>query len=69
VDGIARELEGKVAQLYTIGDAHGVRTFAAATFEAQKFARYIGEKDAPKTVGEAWFRPEDPNVFPVPADC
>lgn len=69
VDDIARALEGKIAQLYTIGDAFGVRTLAAATFEAQKFARYIGEPDAPKTIGEAWFRSEDASVFPAPADA
>ncbi len=67
VDGIARELEGKVGQLYTIGDALGVRMFAAATFEGQKFARLVGEPDAPMTIVDAFFRPDLPEVNPMPA--
>jgi len=67
VDGLAGALEGRVAQLFTIGDALAVRPLAAAAFEGQKFARLIGEPDAPKTVGEAWFRSDDPRVYPAPA--
>jgi len=55
VDGIARELDGKVAQLFTIGDALGVRPLATAAFEGQKFARLIGEPDAPRNIAEAYF--------------
>ena len=68
IDGIARELEGKVEQLFTIGDALAVRPFATAAFEGQKFARLIGELNAPKSVSEAYFASEDPNVYPAPAD-
>jgi 2,4-dienoyl-CoA reductase-like NADH-dependent reductase (Old Yellow Enzyme family) len=67
VDALAHALEGKVAQLFTIGDALAVRPFAAAAYEGQKFARLIGEPDAPRTVGEAYFRADDPAVFPTPA--
>jgi 2,4-dienoyl-CoA reductase-like NADH-dependent reductase (Old Yellow Enzyme family)/thioredoxin reductase len=67
VDGIARELEGKVQQLFTIGDALAVRPFATAAFEGQKFARMIGEPDAPKSVSEAYFRSDDPSVYPQSA--
>jgi 2,4-dienoyl-CoA reductase-like NADH-dependent reductase (Old Yellow Enzyme family)/pyruvate/2-oxoglutarate dehydrogenase complex dihydrolipoamide dehydrogenase (E3) component len=67
VDGLAQELEGKVGQLFTIGDALAVRPLASAAFEGQKFARYIGEPGAPKSTAEAYFRPEDPRVFPAPA--
>jgi 2,4-dienoyl-CoA reductase-like NADH-dependent reductase (Old Yellow Enzyme family) len=66
-DGLAAGLEGKVAQLFTIGDALAVRPFATAAYEGQKFARLIGEPGAPRSVGEAYFRPDDPAVFPTPA--
>jgi 2,4-dienoyl-CoA reductase-like NADH-dependent reductase (Old Yellow Enzyme family) len=69
VDGVARDLEGKVAQLFTIGDALGVRMFAAATFEGQKFARLVGEPGAPATIAEAFFRPDPPEVNPMPANA
>jgi 2,4-dienoyl-CoA reductase-like NADH-dependent reductase (Old Yellow Enzyme family) len=68
VAGLTKELEGKVAQLFTIGDALAARPFAAAAYEGQKFARYIGEPDAPQTFGEAYFGPNDPSVWPVPAE-
>lgn len=67
VDGIARELQGKVQQLFTIGDALAVRPFATAAFEGQKFARMIGEPDAPKSVSEAYFRSDEASVYPAPA--
>ena len=50
LDGLAQALEGKVAQLFTIGDALAARPLAAATYEGQKFARCIGEPGAPATV-------------------
>lgn len=62
VDGIARELEGKVAQLFTIGDALGVRPLATAAYEGQKFARLIGEPDAPRDVAEVYFAADGPVV-------
>lgn len=67
VDSLAVELEDKVAQLFTIGDALCVRPWATAAYEGQKFARLIGEVDAPKNVGEVYFRPEDPSVYPASA--
>jgi 2,4-dienoyl-CoA reductase-like NADH-dependent reductase (Old Yellow Enzyme family) len=66
-DGLARRLEGRATQLFTIGDALAVRPFAAAAYEGHKFARYIGEPDAPKNFAEAYFRPNAPEVFPQPA--
>lgn len=68
VDGLARALEGKVAQLFTIGDALAARMLAAAPFEGQKFARMVGEADAPATIGETWFRPDPFETVPLPAD-
>ncbi len=69
IDEIARELDGKVPQLFIIGDALAVRPLATAAFEGQKFARLIGEPDAPKSVSEAYFRSDDPSVYPAPADA
>ncbi len=66
--GLATELEGRVKQLFTIGDALAVRPLASATYEGQKFARYIGEVGAPSTVCESFFRPDDPQVMPLPSD-
>jgi 2,4-dienoyl-CoA reductase-like NADH-dependent reductase (Old Yellow Enzyme family) len=68
VDGLARALEGKVAQLFTIGDALAARMLAAAPYEGQKFARLIGEANAPATIGAAWFGPDPPETMLLPAD-
>ena len=64
-DDLASELDGKVKQLFTVGDALAIRFWAASTFEAQKFARLIGEKDAPSSTGEAWFAADDPAIYPA----
>ena len=68
IDGIARELEGKVAQLFTIGDALAARMLAAAPYEGQKFARLIGETGAPASIAKAWFGLDDPATMMLPAD-
>jgi 2,4-dienoyl-CoA reductase-like NADH-dependent reductase (Old Yellow Enzyme family)/thioredoxin reductase len=67
-DALSRELEGKVQQLFTIGDALAARPLAAASYEGQKFARLIGEPGAPATLHEAYFRADGPEVNPLPAD-
>lgn len=67
-DALARELEGRVAQVFTIGDALAARMLAAAPFEGQKFARLVGEPDAPATTSEAWFAADTFDVMPFPAD-
>jgi 2,4-dienoyl-CoA reductase-like NADH-dependent reductase (Old Yellow Enzyme family) len=67
LDSLAQELEGKVAQLFTIGDALSVRPWATAAYEGHKFARLIGEPQAPKNIAEAYFRAEDPSIYPAPA--
>jgi 2,4-dienoyl-CoA reductase-like NADH-dependent reductase (Old Yellow Enzyme family) len=68
VDELAKALAGKVAQLYTIGDALAARPLAAAAYEGQKFARYIGEPGQPNTVSEAFFRANSPDFIPAPAE-
>jgi pyruvate/2-oxoglutarate dehydrogenase complex dihydrolipoamide dehydrogenase (E3) component len=55
LNGIEKELDGKVSQLFTIGDALAARMFAAASYEGHKFARYVGEPNAPSSVGEVLF--------------
>ncbi len=67
IDDIAKDLEGKVRQLFVIGDALAVRPLASAAFEGQKFARLIGEPGAPRSIAEAYFRSEDTDIFPVAA--
>lgn len=68
LDALARDLEGQVPQLFTIGDALAARPLAAATYEGQMFARCIGEPGAPTTVCEAFFRADAPELTPFPAD-
>src|SRR5690606_7711612 len=67
VVGIVRVLEVKVAQLFTVGDALCVRPMSTAAYEAQKFARLIGEPDAASSVAEVYFASDDPVVYPMPA--
>jgi hypothetical protein len=67
-NGLAQELCGRVDQLFTVGDALAARPWAAAAYEGQKFARYIGEPEAPRTVGEAYFMKDPPDLQPLPAE-
>ena len=55
VNELGKALEGKVEQLFVIGDALAVRPFATAAYEGQMFARYIGEPDAPKCMADVYF--------------
>jgi thioredoxin reductase len=64
---LAADLEGRVRQLFVIGDALSVRPWATATYEAHKFARLIGEPGAPSTTGQAFFQSDDPTIYPAPA--
>jgi NADPH-dependent glutamate synthase beta subunit-like oxidoreductase len=66
--GLAKELEGKVRQLFIVGDALAARPWRTASFEGHKFARYIGEPGAPRTVTEAYWQRNPPEVMPKPAD-
>jgi dimethylamine/trimethylamine dehydrogenase len=54
-DTLARELQGRVERLYTVGDALAVRSWASAVYEGHKFAREVGEPAAFSTVGDAYF--------------
>jgi 2,4-dienoyl-CoA reductase-like NADH-dependent reductase (Old Yellow Enzyme family) len=67
VGELARELAGKVGQLFSIGDALAPRMLAAATDEGQRFARMVGEPDAPRTFAEAYFRGNTSSMAARPA--
>jgi 2,4-dienoyl-CoA reductase-like NADH-dependent reductase (Old Yellow Enzyme family)/pyruvate/2-oxoglutarate dehydrogenase complex dihydrolipoamide dehydrogenase (E3) component len=68
VNALETELDGKVPQLFTIGDALAPRMWAAASFEGHKFARYIGEPDAPQSVFDVYFGDDDPTLVPIAGD-
>ncbi len=68
VNDLEKDLDGKVAQLFTIGDALAPRMWAAATFEAHKFARFVGEPGAPASIADAYFSDEDAALVPIPGD-
>jgi dimethylamine/trimethylamine dehydrogenase len=68
VNQLERELDGKVAQLFAIGDAAAARMWAAASYEGHLFARHIGEPGAPASLTEAYFEPFDTGLFPIPGD-
>ena len=68
VNDLERDLEGKVSQLYVIGDALAPRVWPAATFEGHRYARFIGEPGAPRSFGEEYFDQFDPALAPLPAD-
>jgi len=68
VNGLESELEGRVGQLFVIGDALAPRVWATASFEGHKFARLIGEACAPQSLAEIYFAPDSPETMPFPAD-
>ena len=68
IDGLTGELTGRVGQLFTVGDALAARMLAAAPYEGQKFARYIGEPDAPASIADAYFAPNSDDVAVLPAE-
>jgi pyruvate/2-oxoglutarate dehydrogenase complex dihydrolipoamide dehydrogenase (E3) component len=55
VNDLEPALEGRVAQLFTIGDAAAPRMWATASYEGHKFARFIGEPNAPASISEVYF--------------
>jgi hypothetical protein len=67
IDGLVGPLEGKVKQLFAVGDALAPRGLAEATHEGHRFARMLGEQDAPKNFTEAWWQPVPPDAHGRPA--
>lgn len=68
LNALESELDGKLPQLFTIGDALAPRMWGAATFEGHKFARLVGVPGAPRSIAEAYFSEDDPGLTPIAAD-
>jgi hypothetical protein len=66
-NALVKELEGKVGQLFEIGDASAARALIDATYEGHKFARLIGEENAPANFAEAFWQRVPRSAFPSPA--
>jgi 2,4-dienoyl-CoA reductase-like NADH-dependent reductase (Old Yellow Enzyme family)/thioredoxin reductase len=66
-DPLSDGLEGRVQQLFTIGDALAARPMVTATYEGHMFARYIGEADAPRNFNDAYWPEPDGELLPQPA--
>lgn len=59
VNQLEHELDGKIGQLYVIGDAASARMWGASTFEGHFFARFIGEPGVPANISEGYFGSRD----------
>ena len=68
VSELEEALEGKVPQLFAIGDAAAARMWAAATYEGHMYARLIGEPGAPRSNSEHYHSNFDMRTLPMPAD-
>jgi len=68
LDDLSAQLQGRVKQVFTIGDALSARMLAAATYEGQKFARLIGQEGAPCSIAETFFTPDSLDVMIFPSD-
>ena len=55
VSWLLTELDGKVRQLFTIGDSSAPRGLFEATYEGQRFARLVAVEGAPRDMAEAIF--------------
>ena len=64
---LASQLEGRVEQLFLVGDALAPRTLFDAFYEGQRFARLIGEPGAPRNLADALFTPSPAEFFARPA--
>jgi hypothetical protein len=64
---LGQALEGKAAQVFSVGDALSVRGLTAAVQDGHRYARLIGEPDAPKDFTEYYFAPVDFGTFQRPA--
>jgi hypothetical protein len=67
VNRLVAELDGRVSQLFAIGDALAPRAMASATHEGHRFARLLGEPGAPTNFTEAWNEPVPDDAYGRPA--
>jgi 2,4-dienoyl-CoA reductase-like NADH-dependent reductase (Old Yellow Enzyme family)/thioredoxin reductase len=65
--GLGNELAGKADQVFSIGDALSPRGLTAAIEDGHRFARIVGEPDAPANFTEYYFEPVDFSTFQRPA--
>ena len=68
VNDLEASLEGRVKQVFTVGDALAPRIWATAAYEGHKFARLVGQPDAPRSFAEAYFTSDPESIQPLPAD-
>jgi len=68
VNDLEKGLDGKVSQLFTVGDAAAARMWAAASYEGHLFARFIGEPNAPKSLADVYFGSDELQLQPIPAE-
>jgi len=61
--GLAKDLEGKVDQIFLVGDALAPRGLADAIFDGHRFARMVGEPGAPKSFADDYFEPTPDEAF------
>jgi dimethylamine/trimethylamine dehydrogenase len=59
---LAGELDGRVGQLFVVGDALAPRGLADAIFDGHRFARMVGEPGAPSSFADDYFEA-------IPADA
>ena len=64
---LGRELAGRAEQVFSIGDALSPRGLTAAIQDGHRFARTVGEPDAPRTFTDLYFAPVDFSTFQRPA--
>jgi 2,4-dienoyl-CoA reductase-like NADH-dependent reductase (Old Yellow Enzyme family)/pyruvate/2-oxoglutarate dehydrogenase complex dihydrolipoamide dehydrogenase (E3) component len=65
IDSLYEQLSGKVPYVYLVGDALAPRTLKEATYEGNRFARVIGEPDAPASVQDELFRSDLARLKPA----
>src|SRR5262249_504864 len=64
---LARALQASAAQVFSIGDALSPRGLSEAVQEGHRYARLIGEPDAPRNFTELFFEPVDFSLSQRPA--
>jgi 2,4-dienoyl-CoA reductase-like NADH-dependent reductase (Old Yellow Enzyme family) len=64
---LGQELAGRAEQVFSIGDALSPRGLTAAIQDGHRFARTVGEPDAPRTFTDLYFAPVDFSTFQRPA--
>lgn len=66
---LGRALEGKAEQVFSIGDALSPRGLSEAIQEGHRYARLLGESDAPANFTEVFFAPVDFSLSQRPASA